>query len=76
MFDQSDGRVLGVHIVGDDACEMIHYGMELVRGKRTIAEVCASSIGSVDSLPSFLPLICPRIIRSSKIKSNVELSLR
>jgi len=39
VYDQSDGRVLGVHIVGDDACEMIHYGMELVRGKRTIAEV-------------------------------------
>jgi len=33
------GRILGIHICGDDACELIHYGMELVRGKRTLGDV-------------------------------------
>lgn len=33
------GVIVGVHIVGEDACELIHYGMELVRSKRTISDV-------------------------------------
>lgn len=39
VFEKSSGRVLGVHIVGDDACELIHYGMELVKARRTIEDV-------------------------------------
>ena len=30
VYEKSTGRVVGVHICGDDACELIHYGMELV----------------------------------------------
>lgn len=39
VFEKASGRVLGVHIVGDDACELIHYGMELVKAKRTITDI-------------------------------------
>jgi len=34
-----DGRIIGVHICGDDACELIHYGMELVKARRTVGDV-------------------------------------
>mmetsp|Transcript_39836 Transcript_39836/g.119829 ORF Transcript_39836/g.119829 Transcript_39836/m.119829 type:complete len:506 (-) Transcript_39836:267-1784(-) len=39
VFEKPEGRILGVHICGDDACELIHYGMELVKAKRTIADL-------------------------------------
>jgi len=39
VFQKSTGRVVGVHICGEDACELIHYGMELVKTRRTIADV-------------------------------------
>jgi hypothetical protein len=28
--------ILGVHIIGEDACELVHYGMSLVQTKTTI----------------------------------------
>jgi hypothetical protein len=27
---------VGVHIIGEDACELVHYGMSLVQTKSTI----------------------------------------
>lgn len=39
VYDKSNGRVMGVHICGDDACELIHFGMELVKSRRTIDDV-------------------------------------
>lgn len=39
VFDKATERIIGVHICGEDACELIHYGMELVRSRRTITEV-------------------------------------
>lgn len=39
VFDRADKHIIGVHIVGDDACELIHYGMELVRSSSTLQEV-------------------------------------
>ncbi len=39
VFDKASERIIGVHICGEDACELIHYGMELVRSRRTITEV-------------------------------------
>ena len=39
VYDKTNGRILGVHICGDDACELIHYGMELVKGHRTIEDL-------------------------------------
>lgn len=39
VFDKRTGRVLGVHICGEDACELIHYGMELVKSKKTVTDI-------------------------------------
>lgn len=39
VFEKPAGRILGVHIVGDDACELIHYGMELVNGRKTVMDL-------------------------------------
>lgn len=47
VFEKPSGRILGVHIVGDDACELIHYGMELVRSKRTINDVISNMYSAV-----------------------------
>lgn len=47
VFDRSDGRVVGVHILGTDACELIHYGMELINGKRTIFDVMSTLFTAV-----------------------------
>lgn len=47
VFDKSTGQILGVHICGDDACELIHYGMELVRSKRTIQQIANSLFSAV-----------------------------
>jgi len=31
--------ILGVHIIGTDACELVHYGMDLVAKQATLFEV-------------------------------------
>lgn len=47
VFDKSNGRIMGVHICGDDACELIHYGMELVKAERTIEDVLSNLYSAV-----------------------------
>jgi NAD(P) transhydrogenase len=47
VFDKKTGRVLGVHICGDDACELIHYGMELVKSKRTVTDIANTLFSAV-----------------------------
>lgn len=47
VFEKPAGRILGVHIVGDDACELIHYGMELVKGRRTVVDLSQSMYSAV-----------------------------
>mmetsp|Transcript_4569 Transcript_4569/g.6376 ORF Transcript_4569/g.6376 Transcript_4569/m.6376 type:complete len:684 (+) Transcript_4569:104-2155(+) len=47
VFQKSTGRIVGVHICGDDACELIHYGMELVKNRRTITDVANSLYSAV-----------------------------
>lgn len=47
VYEKPAGRILGVHICGDDACELIHYGMELIKAKRTIADVNNSLYAAV-----------------------------
>jgi len=39
VFEKPAGRVLGVHICGDDACELIHYGMEIVNDGRPVLDL-------------------------------------
>lgn len=47
VYEKPAGRILGVHICGDDACELIHYGMELVKGKRTIPDLTSAMYSAV-----------------------------
>lgn len=47
VFDRSDNSIIGVHIVGDDACELIHYGMELVRSRCTLEKVISQMYTAV-----------------------------
>jgi NAD(P) transhydrogenase len=47
VFEKPAGRILGVHICGDDACELIHYGMELVKARRTILDLSSTLYSAV-----------------------------
>jgi NAD(P) transhydrogenase len=47
VFDKDSGLIMGVHICGDDACELIHYGMELIKSKRTIDDVLSNLYSAV-----------------------------
>jgi NAD(P) transhydrogenase len=47
VFRVEDGVILGVHILGDDACEMIHYGMDLVNEGVTIFKVMTTCFTAV-----------------------------
>lgn len=47
VFEKPAGRILGVHVCGEDACELIHYGMELIKGRRTVLDLCDSVYSAV-----------------------------
>jgi NAD(P) transhydrogenase len=47
VFRVEDGVILGVHILGDDACEMIHYGMDLVTEGVSIFKVMTTCFTAV-----------------------------
>jgi NAD(P) transhydrogenase len=47
VFEKPAGRILGVHICGEDACELIHYGMELVKSRRTVMDLSSSLYSAV-----------------------------
>jgi len=47
VFNKDTGVIMGVHICGDDACELIHYGMELVKTERTIDDVLSNLYSAV-----------------------------
>lgn len=36
VFEKEDGAIVGVHVIGEDACELVHYGMDLVEQRVTI----------------------------------------
>ena len=48
LFDKSSLTILGVHIIGNIACELIHYGVELVENKKTLYHL----IGRVFNYPT------------------------
>jgi NAD(P) transhydrogenase len=47
VYEKPAGRILGVHIVGEDACELIHLGMELVKTRRTITDLTGTLFSAV-----------------------------
>lgn len=42
VFNKQDQVILGVHIVGHLATELIHYGIELIKQKKTLLDVIAT----------------------------------
>lgn len=47
VIDADDGTVLGVHLIGKEAAELIHYGQALVKGKMTIFDILATTFTAV-----------------------------
>ena len=47
VYDKPTSRILGIHICGADSCELIHYGMELVKGRRTLQDLLTSLYSAV-----------------------------
>jgi NAD(P) transhydrogenase len=47
VFDTDSKKILGVHIIGTDACELVHYGMDLVEQKATIFDVIGTLFTAV-----------------------------
>merc|ERR1712118_518464 len=47
VFRKDTGLIIGVHIVGTDACELVHYGMSLVKEKVTIFAVITTIFTAV-----------------------------
>jgi len=47
VFRKIDGVIIGVHIIGDNACEIIHYGMDLVNNSVSIFEVMSTLFTAV-----------------------------
>ncbi len=48
IFEKKSLTILGVHIIGNIACELIHYGMEIVEDKKTLYHL----IGRVFNYPT------------------------
>merc|ERR1712071_205445 len=42
VVDSNDGTVLGVHLIGKEAAEMVHYGMALVKQGTSIYEILST----------------------------------
>jgi len=47
VFSKPDGVILGVHILGDDACELIHYGTALAQAGKTVWDVTGTVFTAV-----------------------------
>ena len=47
VFNNGTCGTMGVNICGDDACKLIHYGMELVKVERTIDDVLSNLYSAV-----------------------------
>lgn len=47
VFDKDTTKIIGVHIIGTDACELVHYGMDLVDKETTIFDVIGTLFTAV-----------------------------
>jgi pyruvate/2-oxoglutarate dehydrogenase complex dihydrolipoamide dehydrogenase (E3) component len=70
VFDRESKRILGVHIIGTDACELVHYGMDLVEKQATIFDV----IGTLFTAVTFHELF--KEAGATRVSSSLFLSLR
>ena len=46
-FNKATGVIIGVHVIGEDACELIHFGMRLVKERATLSSVIAQMFVAV-----------------------------
>jgi len=80
VFQKSTGRIVGVHICGEDACELIHYGMEIVKSRRTITDVANSLYSAVTfhEMYRIAALSCmdPKAARKSRGEAGRALAQR
>ena len=66
---QESKRILGVHIIGTDACEMVHYGMSLVEKEATIFDL----IGTLFTAVTFHELFKEAAFNgNSKLEYGIE----
>jgi len=47
VFRVDDGTVIGVHVRGADACELVRLGMYLIKNKNTIFEIMGTTFTAV-----------------------------
>ena len=47
VFNSDNGSVLGVHIIGSNAAEMVHYGMSVVKSKTTMFDLMKTTFMAV-----------------------------
>ena len=47
IYNKANKQIMGVHICGEDACELIHYGMELVKAERTVDDILGNLYSAV-----------------------------
>lgn len=46
VFQKPSGKILGVHILGEDACELIHYGTALAQSGKTVRQVLGTTFAA------------------------------
>ena len=42
IFERDSLLILGVHVIGASATELVHYGMSLIENKKTLLEVLST----------------------------------
>jgi len=47
VFSKPDGVILGVHIFGEDACELVHYATALAQSGKTVRQVLGTTFAAV-----------------------------
>lgn len=47
VYAKPSGKILGVHILGEDACELIHYGTALAQSGKTVYSVLGTMFAAV-----------------------------
>ena len=47
VFNKTSGVIIGVHIIGTDATEIVHYGASLVKNQTTLAGLISTMFVAV-----------------------------
>eukprot|EP00931_Biecheleriopsis_adriatica_P039437 TRINITY_DN22553_c0_g1_i1.p1 TRINITY_DN22553_c0_g1~~TRINITY_DN22553_c0_g1_i1.p1 ORF type:complete len:975 (-),score=177.41 TRINITY_DN22553_c0_g1_i1:28-2952(-) len=69
VYSQEDGKVLGVHIVGNGSCEMINYGAELLNEGGTVHDVLRFVFPAVTYHTAYNEAAAEATLRLSGVKN-------